>query len=139
MMTDVPEDGPGAMTAQKEAIRKLCDFTRRNGCHLHLVAHPRKGQDEKNGPGKLDVAGSSKITDGADNVFTVWSARKDENDPDVDPDMPDARLELQKQRNGDAQHYKQSLWFVKDAQQFATSNRRRAVSYVSFSGEAVTQ
>ena len=139
MMTDVPEDGPGAMTAQKEAIRKLCDFTRRNGCHLHLVAHPRKGQDEKNGPGKLDVAGSSKITDGADNVFTVWSARKDENDPDVDPNMPDARLELQKQRNGDAQHYKQSLWFVKDAQQFATSNRRRAVSYVSFNSETVTQ
>lgn len=139
MMTDVPEDGPGAMTAQKEAIRKLCDFTRRNGCHLHLVAHPRKGQDEKNGPGKLDVAGSSKITDGADNVFTVWSARNDENDPNVDPDMPDARIELQKQRNGDAQHYKQSLWFVKDAQQFATSNRRRAVSYVAFNSEPVTQ
>ena len=133
MMTDVPEDGPGAMTAQKEAMRKLCDFTRRNGCHLHLVAHPRKGQDEKHGPGKLDVAGSSKITDGADNVFTVWSARKDENDPDIDPNMPDARLELQKQRNGDAQHFKQSLWFVKDAQQFATSSKRRAVSYVNFS------
>ena len=78
MMTDVPEDGAGAMTAQKEAIRKICDFARRNGCHLHLVAHPRKGQDESRGPGKLDVAGSSKITDGADNVFTVWSARKDE-------------------------------------------------------------
>lgn len=133
MMTDVPEDGAGAMTAQKEAMRKLCDFTRRNGCHLHLVAHPRKGQDEKNGPGKLDVAGSSKITDGADNVFTVWSARKDENDPDVDPDMPDARLELQKQRNGDVQHYRQSLWFVKGAQQFATSSRRRAVSFVNYS------
>lgn len=135
MMTDVPEDGPGAMTAQKEAVRKLCGFCRRNGCHLHLVAHPRKGIDEKHGPGKLDVAGSSKITDGADNVFTVWSARKDENDPEVDHDKPDARLELQKQRNGDAQHYKQSLWFVKDAQQFATSSRRTPVSYVNFSSE----
>jgi len=132
MMTDVPEDGPGAMTAQKDAVRKLCDFARRNGCHLHLVAHPRKGQDESRGPGKLDVAGSSKITDGADNVFTVWSARKDENDPEIDHDKPDARLELQKQRNGEAQHYKQSLWFVKDAQQFATSSRRTPVSYVSF-------
>ncbi len=54
------------------------------------------------------------------------------NDPDIDPDMPDARLELQKQRNGDTQHYKQALWFVKDAQQFATSSRRRSVSYVIF-------
>ena len=135
MMTDVPEDGPGSMTAQKEAVRKLCDFARRNGCHLHLVAHPRKGADETKGPGKLDVAGSSKITDGADNVFTVWSARRDENDPDIDPDKPDARLELQKQRNGDTQHYTQHLWFCKSAQQFATSSRRHAVSYVPFSGD----
>ena len=137
MMTDVPEDGAGSMTAQKDAVRKLCDFARRNGCHLHLVAHPRKGQDESRGPGKLDVAGSSKITDGADNVFTVWSARKDENDPDIDPDKPDARLELQKQRNGDTQHYSQHLWFCKAAQQFATSSRRTPVSYVEFSGDAV--
>lgn len=137
MMTDVPEDGPGSMTAQKEAVRKLCDFARRNGCHLHLVAHPRKGADESKGPGKLDVAGSSKITDGADNVFTVWSARKDENDPDVDMDKADARLELQKQRNGDTQHYSQPLWFCKSAQQFATSSRRQPVSYVPFSGDVV--
>jgi len=133
MMTDVPEDGPGSMTAQKEAVRKICDFARRNGVHVHLVAHPRKGADESKGPGKLDVAGSSKITDGADNVFTVWSARKDENDPDHDPDKPDAKLELQKQRNGDVQHYSQYLWFNKAAQQFATNNRRRAISYVPFS------
>lgn len=133
MMTDVPEDGPGSMTAQKDAVRKLCDFARRNGCHLHLVAHPRKGQDESRGPGKLDVAGSSKITDGADNVFTVWSARKDEADADADPEKPDARLELQKQRNGDVQHYSLPLWFCKDAQQFATNSRRRPVSYVDFS------
>lgn len=138
MMTDVPEDGPGAMTAQKEAIRKLCDFARRNGCHLHLVAHPRKGTDDKHEPHKADVAGSSKITDGADNVFAVWSALNDENNPEIDPDMPDARLTLKKQRNGDIQHYKQSLWFVKSAQQFATSSRRRAVSCVPFTGEAQT-
>lgn len=135
MMTDVPEDGSGAMTAQKEAMRKLCDFARRNGVHVHLVAHPRKGADESKGPGKLDVAGSSKITDGADNVFTVWSARKDENDPDIDPDKPDARLELQKQRNGDTQHYSQPLWFCKASQQFASNPRRMAVSYVSYSNE----
>lgn len=131
MMTDVPEDGPGSMTAQKEAVRKLCDFCRRNGCHLHLVAHPRKGADESKGPGKLDVAGSSKITDGADNVFTVWSARKDEA-TETDPDKPDAALELQKQRNGDVQHYRQHLWFSKAAQQFCTSGGRHPISYVQF-------
>ncbi len=133
MMTDVPEDGSGAMTAQKEAMRKLCDFARRNGVHVHLVAHPRKGVDESKGPGKMDVAGSSKITDGADNVFTVWSARKDENDPDVDPGKPDAKVELQKQRNGDVQHFNLWLWFNRDAQQFISTSRRTPVSYVPFS------
>lgn len=132
MMTDVPEDGAGAMTAQKEAVRKLCDFAKRNNCHIHLVAHPRKGVDESKGPGKLDVAGSSKITDGADNVFTVWSARRDES-KEVDPDEPDARLELQKQRNGDMQHYSLKLWFNKSAQQFCTYSRRQPVSYVDYS------
>jgi twinkle protein len=131
MMTDVPEDGPGSMTAQKDAIRKMCDFCKRHGCHLHLVAHPRKGKDESGAPGKLDVAGSSKITDGADNVFTVWSARRDEAVP-VDGDEPDAKLELQKQRNGDMQHYKVALWFCKGSQQFATNCRRRAIRYVDF-------
>lgn len=135
MMTDIPEDGAGAMTAQKEAMRKMCDFARRNGCHLHLVAHPRKGADESKGPGKMDVAGSSKITDGADNVFTVWSARKDENDPDIDPDKADAKLELQKSRHGEYQHYTQWLWFCKEAQQFVTSSRRTPVCYVPFSNE----
>lgn len=135
MMTDIPEDGAGAMTAQKEAMRKMCDFARRNGCHLHLVAHPRKGADESKGPGKMDVAGSSKITDGADNVFTVWSARKDENDPDIDQDKADAKLELQKSRHGEYQHYTQWLWFCKEAQQFATSSRRTPVCYVPFSNE----
>ena len=135
MMTDVPEDGSGAITAQKEAIRKLCDFAKRNGCHMHLVAHPRKGADESKGPGKMDVAGSSKITDGADNVFTVWSARKDESQSCEDPDKPDAKLELHKQRNGDVQHWTQWLWFVKSAQQFATSSRRLPVEYVSYQSE----
>jgi twinkle protein len=123
MMTDVPEDGPGSMSAQKDAIQKLCNFAKRNGCHIHLVAHPRKGKDETSGPGKLDVAGSSKITDGADNVFTVWSA-------------PDARLELKKQRNGDTQGYGLSLWFNKGSQQYRAQKRAfKTLSYVEFSGE----
>jgi twinkle protein len=137
MMTDVPEDGPGCMTAQKEAIQKLCNFAKRQGVHVHLVAHPRKGKDESSGPGKLDVAGSSKITDGADNVFTVWSALPDEAAPPTDDS--DAKLELRKQRNGDVQHRTIHLWFVKGAQQFASTSRRRAVRYVDFAGQPQTE
>lgn len=135
MMTDVPEDGPGAMTLQKDAMRKMCDFARRNGCHIHLVAHPRKGRDESQAPGKMDVAGSSKITDGADNIFTVWAALRDESQEATDE--RDATLELKKQRNGDIQHFTLPLWFNKQAQQFCTNSRRRAVSYVSFEASEV--
>lgn len=135
MMTDVPEDGPGAMTAQKEAIRSLCDFAKRTGVHVHLVAHPRKGKDESQGPGKMDVAGSGKITDGADNVFTVWRAQKDEAE-EYDPEKPDAKLELKKQRNGDVQNYSQWLWFNKASMQFrARKQLLRTVSYVKFEQE----
>lgn len=136
MMTDVPEDGAGAMTAQKEAIRALCDFAKRNGVHVHLVAHPRKGKDESAGPGKMDVAGSGKITDGADNVFTVWRAQKDEAE-EYDLEKPDAKLELKKQRNGDVQNYSQWLWFNKGAMQFrARKQALRTISYVPFNETA---
>lgn len=130
MMTDVPEDGPGAMSAQKEAMRKLAGFARQFGVHIHLVAHPRKGENEKKGPGKMDVAGSSKLTDAADNVFSVWSAQKEDG---VDDDTPDAKLELHKQRNGEVQAKKLWLFFNKGAQQFSARKLKRSYQYIDFS------
>ena len=147
MMTDVPEDGHGAFTAQKEAIQKLCNFAKKNGCHVHLVAHPRKGKDESSGPGKMDIAGSSKITDGADNVFTVWRAQKDQAEPNPSDEdahakwvdlqsMPDAKLVLKKQRTGRAQDYTQNLWFDADAMQYRSQTRNyRNVRYVDYEGQ----
>lgn len=137
MMTDVPEDGPGAMSAQKEAMRKLATFARGLNVHVHLVAHPRKGQDEKRSPGKMDVAGSSKLTDAADNVFSVWSAQKEDGDPQVDE--PDAFLTLWKARNGETQHRTLALFFNKPCMQFSTNDARKPHIYVPYSetiGEA---
>lgn len=133
MMTDVPEDGPGSMSAQKAAVQKIADFAKRHSVHVHLIAHPRKGKDENQAPGKLDVAGSSKITDGADNVFTVWSARREEGD--FDPDKTDACLELQKQRNGGVQRKKVWLFFHSDSLQFCSSSARRPHTVVPFHGQ----
>ena len=130
MMTDVPEDGPGAFTKQKEAVQKIADFCKRTHSHIHLVAHPRKARDETQSPGKMDVAGSGKITDAADNVFSVWSARKEDSEPEND--KPDALLELQKQRNGETQHFKLWLYFAKAAQQFCPGSARRTFAYVPF-------
>ena len=130
MMTDVPEDGSGALSAQKEAMRKIATFARSSRVHVHLVAHPRKGQDERHGPGKMDVAGSSKLTDAADNVFSVWADLKEEGER---PDTPDAKLELHKQRNGQIQSKKLWLFFNKDCQQYRADPSRKPYQYVKFS------
>ena len=134
MMTDVPEDGPGALTAQKKAVQTLTGFAKAHKAHVHLVAHPRKAKDETAAPGKMDVGGSGKITDAADNLFSVWSARKD--DSAEDDGKPDALLELQKQRNGDVQHQKFWLWFNRQAQQYTSTPARKATSFVQFSRDA---
>lgn len=130
MVTDVPEDGPGAFTAQKVAIQKLASFAKTHRAHVHLVAHPRKAKDESAAPGKMDVGGSGKITDGADNIFSVWSARKE--DGEDENDKPDALLELHKQRNGEAQHKKFWLWFNPRAKQYCSTPERKPVSFVTF-------
>jgi twinkle protein len=130
MTTDVLEDGAGALTSQKEAVRKLAAFARMSGVHVHLVAHPRKGQDERRSPGKMDVSGSSKLTDAADNVFSVWSAQKEDGDPAVDE--PDAYLELLKNRNGETQHRKLALFFNRECMQFSISPRRAPHVHVPF-------
>lgn len=132
MMLDVPEDGTGAMSAQKEAMRQIATFARLNHVHIHLVAHPRKGQDEKKGPGKLDVSGSSKITDAADNVISVWADHKEEGER---TDEPDGKLELHKQRNGEIQSKKLWLYFNRSCQQYSISKHRQPYQYVKFSSQ----
>lgn len=136
MLADVPEDGPGAFSAQKSAVQKIAAFAKQHGAHIHLIAHPRKAGDESKAPGKLDVSGSSRITDAADNVFSVWSARKEE---DEESETPDALLELNKQRNGDVQHRKLWLWFNRQAQQYTTTSNRRTVAYVPFTRTTTTE
>ena len=132
MMVDVPEDGPGAFSAQKKAVQLIADFAKRHGVHVHLVAHPRKGSDESREPGKMDVAGSSKITDGADNVLSVWSAKNDPDSPTYDASTPDGRLRLSKQRNGDVQDRSIALWLDRGSKQFCPSPKRQTVHFVQF-------
>ena len=131
MIADVPEDGKGCLEAQRQFMRKLADFAKRFDAHVHLVAHPRKAQDEKTGPGKQDTAGSGKITNMADNHWSVWANLRDEN---VEPDdAPDAYLELNKQRNGDSQHRKLWLWYDSKSQQYRSVRSARPQQFVEWS------
>jgi twinkle protein len=57
---------------QKDFVSRLCDFAKKFNVHVHLVAHPRKTQSDSDEPGKVDVKGSSHITDLADNVIALF-------------------------------------------------------------------
>lgn len=149
MMTDVPQDGPSAITKQNEAVQKLTGFAKTFNVHLHLVAHPRKGKDESSEPGKMDVAGAGGIVNGADNVFSVWRADKDEapanpNDPQAVAEWEkqrsdiDAKLVLKKSRYGEFQSYTLKLWFDKPSMQYRMQPRRFALQYVEYSNKNVT-
>jgi twinkle protein len=145
MMIDVPSDGPGAITKQNEAIQKITGFAKKYDAHLHLVAHPRKLRDEIAPPGKMDVAGAGGIVNGADNVFSIWRAQKDEAPPSSDPEDIeawqkqqtdiDAKLILRKQRYGDPQDYTLCLWFDKASVQYRSQPRRYPLSYVPYSSQ----
>lgn len=54
--------------AQKAFIEKLCDFKNAHPCHIHVIAHPRKGIDETTIPGKFDIKGTGSISDLAEKL-----------------------------------------------------------------------
>jgi twinkle protein len=131
MIEDVPEEGRGALEAQRQFMNKLAAFAKRNRVHVHLVAHPRKAEDERRAPGKQDVSGSGKITSLADNHLSVWARPAEEGDTG-----PDSKLELNKQRNGDEQHRELWLWFDQRSKQHCNSSHRRARKFVELERSA---
>jgi twinkle protein len=130
MLDDVPEEGKGALEQQRKFMLRLAAFAKQYGAHVHLVAHPKKGDDERNGPGKQEVSGSGKITNMADNVLSVWAKLRDEHE-DSDG-SPDGKVELLKQRNGESQHRTLWLWFERRSMQYCCNNKLRAIQYAPF-------
>lgn len=56
---------------QADFVVELCRLAQEYELHIHLVAHPRKGDNDKDEPDKVDVAGSYDITNNAHNVIVV--------------------------------------------------------------------
>lgn len=113
-------------TGQKRFVDKLCAAAKDTGCHIHLVAHSRKGVDELSPPGKMDVKGSGSITDQVDNVMTVWRNKRKEQavaSNKVDNQTlsePDTLIICDKQRNGEWEG-KIGLWFSQSSMRFLES------------------
>lgn len=119
---------------QKMFAEKLCDFKNEHNCHVHLVIHPRKLQDESKPPGKLDIKGSGALSDLADNCFTVWRNKAKEDalkKTDVGTlvysnllEKYDAILQCDKQRNREWEG-SITLWFDLDSFQYLDSYNQR--------------
>ena len=67
---------PDDFERQKQFVDRLQTFAHDSGCHVHLVAHARKGADDSKAPGLHDVKGASEICDMAENVVSVWKNKK---------------------------------------------------------------
>lgn len=98
MMLDASEED---LDKQSKTVKKLMAFKSEHNCHLHLVAHARKGQDESKAPRKMDVKGSGNIVNQADNVFSVWRNKPKEENSEIPATDPDCIMYVDKQRNGE--------------------------------------
>jgi twinkle protein len=116
--------------AQKDFVDALTNFVNETGCHVHLVAHSRKGVDESAIPTKMDLKGSGDISDLCFNGLTVWRNKEKEDKlreakafPPTQQDWktiqewekkPDAIVKFWKQRYGDGSEPMKKLFYDKN-------------------------
>lgn len=79
---------------QATFIRKMAKFAHTYSVHVHVVAHPRKVQDEYKDLGKEDIFGSGGISNIADNIITVRRLSPAEKDKEG----ADAKVNIVKNR-----------------------------------------
>lgn len=98
--------------AQKDFISSLCDFAQKFNVHVHVVAHPRKTISDDDTPGKVDVKGSSHITDLAHNVIVLNRTTDEQREKagKKGKTISDAQMYLKKNREFGIEG-KIHLWF----------------------------
>lgn len=124
-----------SMDEQKQFVTDLVRLAQETGLHIHLVTHCRKPQSgEERPPTKYDLRGSAAISDQAHNVITVWANKdkhaalqRDPHDP-VALAKPDARVSVEKQRNGDWEGAV-GLWFDQQSLRFADDRSSKLEPY----------
>lgn len=126
--------GEDDYTAQKLFVDQICAVAKDTGMHIHLVAHSRKGKDEKSPPGKMDVKGSGTITDLVHNIFSVWrNKHKEEVQREggaVEGNEADTYVKCDKQRNGEWEG-DIALWFDQASLQFVGESYARTIDMTS--------
>ncbi len=126
----------------KRFVDQLCDFKNQYNCHIHLVAHSKKGEGEKMPPGIMDVKGTGTIVNLTDNCFSIWRNKSKEeemrkylnqnNAPQSLLEQADCFLRCDKQRNGEWDGAI-SLWFDKDSLQYLSNYSAKPTRLVEYS------
>lgn len=110
---------PDDYAKQKQLVDQIQSVAHQYPTHIHLVAHARKGNDDRKPAALHDVKGASEIADMAENVLSVWRNKPKEKGELKDPDLePDAMLVVEAQRNCSGWIGTTPLYFNKDAMTF---------------------
>lgn len=97
---------------QKEFMDLLTDFQKTHKSHIHLVAHPRKTPADTDEPGKVDVKGSSHITDVADNVLVLYRTSEEQKEKSIKKGVVPADMVLFVKKNREfGVEGKVQMWF----------------------------
>lgn len=133
---------PDDYNKQRDFVDKLTDFTKDHDVHIILVAHMRKGKDDKVIGGKFDVLGGGSITNLADTVL-IWFRNREKEEAFKNPTLkddevrkyeaqPDVTCKCEKQRNGEDEPVI-NLWFHKASHQFLGAPGVSPRKYVHYS------
>jgi twinkle protein len=117
---------------QKRFCNRLAWIAKSTGAHIHLIAHLRKGEDDKRQPTKWDVRGAAEITDLADNAVLIWRNKGKEaarekselgraltSQEDATFAEPDTFMRIAKQRHHSWEGVI-GLWWDRESGQFIT-------------------
>lgn len=130
--------GEDDMNGQKRFVDELTSIARDYKCHVHVVHHIRKLENEMKKPGKNDLKGSGAIGDLADNIFVVYRnkekeiALRNEGKFAKLADDPDQSLICWKQRNYEgtvSDEFELKLWFNIDSQLYTGEPNGRALEF----------
>lgn len=128
---------------QEQAVYKMVDWAIANNVHLHLVAHARKGGNDRGVPESEDIKGAMEIGANVFNIITMFRNRKVEDEsqqlgqrPEFTED-PGVVVNVAKQRNGDFEGKVKFFFSTRTYQYYSIAdNRKFPRSYVEYSDKS---
>lgn len=89
----------------KKFIDDLCNFSKKFKCHIHIVAHSRKRENDSREPQASDILGTSAIRNLADNIIIMYRVQKSDKEKSLKPVQYDAKMIVKKCRETGVDEY----------------------------------